>query len=606
MKILGALPAVLLLLLFVGALWGKVASCLTRREPEVLVKLQPGKAEGELFVMVPGYRSPFESRTEWHKLAAELGKRGDVALVEYPATGLSNAEPELIAQEINTKVQSIWEKKQYQRVVLVGNSMGAPLARSALLYSQGAADERPESATAWSASVQRLVLLAGMNRGWDLSGEKPSDMRWYTYYLYSVAAWFGNLTHSGQLMLQMQSGAPFIANLRLEWMRWARTAAGAKLETVQLLGDIDEIVSADDNADMRVSGQGTNFVWLKVRGTGHADITNISQSEENLGQYRLNKIISAVDLPIDVLRTRSEELPYTTDASVTHLVFVMHGIRDLGEWSSRIETKLQERIATLPTNGSTKEKLAIASVRYGYFGMGQFLLRRDRQKYVRWFMDQYTETLARYSNPALKIDFIGHSNGTYLLGGALENYRSMKIRRVVLGGSVLPKDFRWKPVFERKQVDFVRNYVADDDWVVALFPRFFEPVPMRWLGNDIGSAGFNGFDEGSDRPGRLAVENVKFIQGQHDAFLDQLDPIVDFLVPLAGAQAPGPAAVGQKRERGSPFLAGVSKWFTWVIWGLIVFALVWLGSRVSNAAGHLSAVALVLYLIVVFQVLRWI
>jgi pimeloyl-ACP methyl ester carboxylesterase len=603
---LGALPALLLLFLLLAAVWGKFASKFDEGKPDVRVKLQFDKTDGELFVMVPGLLGPDKSRQEWHKLAAELGKRGDVLMVDYPAAWYSNAKAELIAQDINNKVQDIWAKKQYPRVVLVGNSMGALIARKAFLYSQGAADDRADMATAWSAKVQRLVLLAGMNRGWDLSGEKPADMRWYVYYLNSIGAWFGNLTHTGQLLMQMEAGAPFVANLRLEWMRWARSDAGSRLETVQLLGDIDEIVSTADNADLRVSGQGEKFVWLKVRGTGHTDILNISEPTENLGKYRLGKILLAITCPFDELRRHSEELPYTTDDDVTQVVFVMHGIRDLGEWSSRIETELQNRVLALQANGRPKEKLAIASVRYGYFGMGQFLLRRDRQKYVRWFMDQYTETLARYPNAATNVDFIGHSNGTYLLGGALAKYPSMKIRRVVLGGSVLPKDYDWTTVFRRKQVHLVRNYVADDDLVVALFPRFFEPVPMRWLGNDIGSAGFNGFDAGEAGPERQPVDNVKFIQGGHGAFLGELDAIADFLVPTAGAQGPVPAAVGTTSERGFQVLNWMSKYFTWIIWLPLVFVVVWLGSRVSGAAGHLSGAALVLYLVLVFQVLRWI
>src|SRR5690242_17812278 len=107
MKMLGALPAVLLLLLFLGALWGKLASCFDAGTPKVLVHPPFGTAGDTLFVMVPGLRGPDKKRQEWHKIAAELGKRGDVALVDYPADGYSNARAELIAQEINLQVQDI-------------------------------------------------------------------------------------------------------------------------------------------------------------------------------------------------------------------------------------------------------------------------------------------------------------------------------------------------------------------------------------------------------------------------------------------------------------------------------------------------------------------
>lgn len=604
MKIVSALPAVFLLLLLIAAFRGKLASHVDPCESDVLVKLESETRGDKLFVMVPGLRTEDKCRKRWGKFARELSKHGDVAMADYPAHAFSNAKPELIAQKINSQVQEIWAKKRYRSVVLVGNSMGALIARKALLYSQGAADSNPKTATEWGGRVTRLVLLAGMNRGWDLAGGKPADMRWHTYYGLVAAAWFGNLTHSGQLLLQMESGAPFVANLRLEWMRWVTKSAGRNLEIVQLLGDIDEVVSADDNADLRVSGQGEKFVWLKVRGTGHSDILDTSEPVEKLGEYRMNKFRSAITLEIDTLQWYSEELPYTTDDKVTHVVFVLHGIRDLGEWSSSIETELRKRVQALPPNGQGEHKLAIASVRYGYFGMGQFLVPRDRQKYVRWFMDQYTETLARYPN-AKQIDFIGHSNGTYLLGEALKRYTSMKVDRVVLGGSVLPKDYDWKEVFDRKQVQIVRNYVADDDWVVALFPRFFELPPMRWFNDDLGSAGFNGFDAGKDGAGAQPVHNIKFIQGGHSAFLEELEQIGRFLVPPAGATDPVPMAEREEPERSSPVLNGVSKWFSWAIWLLLVSAIVWLGSRVVGAAGHLGTVALILYLLLVVQVLRW-
>lgn len=605
MKLLGALPVVLLGLLLIGMIWGKCVPNGGWRRPEIRLQMIIGKSGGPLHVMVHGMGDEHgKLREQWRKLADELSERGDVALISYPAGTLSNADPILIAREINQQVQQAWEEKHYPRVVLVGNSMGALIARKSFLYSANAATDKADRvAEPWSGRVERLVLLAGMNRGWDLSDQKPSDMRWYNYLLYSAAYWFGNLTNSGQLIRQMESGTPFVANLRVEWMNWARES-GRTLETVQLLGDIDEIVSTGDNQDLRVAAT-ENFTWIKVRGTGHADILDIGEQEQGLGGYRLKKIISAFDLSFDELKRQSEELPYATDLSVTRIVFVVHGIRDLGKWSSRFETALQARVKEVEPD----KKLAIASVRYGYFGMGPFLLRQGRQKYVRWFMDQYTETLARYPK-ATEIDFIGHSNGTYLLTSALELYRSMKIRRVVLAGSVVPKNYPWKTVFGHKQVNMVRNYVAEDDLVVALFPRFFETAPMRLFGNDIGSAGFNGFDAGNDGPDKQPVENIEFITGHHAAFMEQVGPIVDYLIPSAGQTQESarakPEVKAKAPARTWPILKFISDWLTLPIWLALAFGIVGLGFGVSNAAGHLGWAALILYFVLLFQVLRWV
>lgn len=625
MKILEMVPVTILALLLAGAVWGKLASR-DDREPELpKVDVQRDAGTGSnidtLYLLVPGLDSQAAAQQEsLRRVRTLLRQSGDVATIGYPSHYLSNANPIAIADLISKHAQAEWDRKKYARLVVVGNSMGALLARKAMLLSagRGAGDDHytpaPAQAEApWHKQVKRMILLAGMNRGWDVSGQKPADMRWYTYATLGSLAWFGNLTHNGQLVLGMQSGSPFVADLRLEWMRWMldlekNNPGYSGVETVQLLGDIDDLVSPEDNEDMRVTANG-KFVWIKVRGTGHIDLLDIKPPEDKqatlIQQYRYAKLKAAVEQDFASLQKQSEELTPSKDSAVTHLVFIMHGIRDLGEWSSRFETALQGQMAKRAAPG---DKLAIASVRYGYFGMGQFLLRRDRQKYVNWFMDQYTETLARYPQ-VQEIHFIGHSNGTYLLASALEKYRSMKIKRLVLGGSVVPQDYQWKKIFDRGQVEQVDNYVAEDDWVVALLPHFFEMRPIVLLGNDIGSAGFNGFTAGDPGPDRQPVRNIKYITGGHDAFLEKTADIVEFLIPAAqaGQQSPPvPQAEVPVPDRKWWPLKFFSDYLTWTVWAALVFIVVWLGSRTSGAAGNFGGIALILYFIVVLQVLRWV
>src|SRR5262249_17192292 len=175
----------------------------------------------------------------------------------------------------------------------------------------------------------------------------------------------------------------------------------------------------------------------RVRGTGHLDIVNFHDTSdavetgyEGLGAYRKAKFILAATGTPEQIDAQAEIIPLESDPSVTQVVFVLHGIRDLGRWSAQFEQALES--APPPAQG----RRLIVSVRYGYFNMAAFLFRPDREKFVRWFMDQYTETLAKYPNARTR-DFIGHSNGTYLLATALESYKSMKIRRVAFAGSVV-------------------------------------------------------------------------------------------------------------------------------------------------------------------------
>jgi len=287
-------------------------------------------------------------------------------------------------------------------------------------------------------------------------------------------------------------------------------------------------------------------------------------------------------------------LPYERDGDVTHLIFILHGIRDLGQWASQFETELRSLAK------EANQKIAIASIRYGYFGMGQFILSSDRQKYVRWFMDEYTETLAKYPN-VQTVDFIGHSNGTYLMARALADYASLRVDKVVFAGSVVPRDYDWEKVQDRiKDNGVVRNYVAADDWVVALFPRLFELPLLRRLGNDIGSAGFNGFVH---EPMPAFVQNIKYVMGHHSAFINRIPEIVRFIVNPQDPGADNPKGRFVTRERWQA-LKLVSDWLSPALWLVILAPLVWIGFRVTGAATQPASVALLFYVVLVVLLLR--
>jgi pimeloyl-ACP methyl ester carboxylesterase len=557
---------------------------------------EPGEHDGRLFVLVHGIehgigRGPDES---WTSIKPALRPYGDVLTLQYPAGPLSNSDPDLIAQGVSKVIQE--HSKRYTSIVLIGHSVGALIARKALLYALGGTGLKEDTllGAEWGKKVERVVLLAGTNRGWDISGKRPLDMRPERYVQFWVGSWFGRLTGAGKLALATEAGAPFVANLRLQWMKWCRSQQGGGVEVVQLLGDIDDVVSEADNKDLRVTTSG-KFAWLKIRGTGHQDILNVGDgaNRNELESYRRRKFLLAATKPFAEIEGSNEDQPLGTDPTITHVVFILHGIRDLGRWSANFEEDLRRQ--------APAEKLAVASIRYGYFGMGQFLLRGDRQKYVRWFMDEYTETLGKYPN-AKRIDFVGHSNGTYLLASALERYQSLVVDRIVFAGSVVRKGYDWETIFSRGQVKgSVRNYVAADDWVVALFPAVFEQWPLYYLGDDVGSAGFNGFVQNRESRSSVRVENVKFIRGQHAAFLarEYVRAIAEFVTDSKGEVNAG--SVGGRGEW--VWLKIVSKYLCWAVWLGLVAIVGFVGLRATGAATQPAWPVFVAYIVLVVLLL---
>lgn len=185
-------------------------------------------------------------------------------------------------------------------------------------------------------------------------------------------------------------------------------------------------------------------------------------------------------------------------------------------WAEQLRQEIEKR---------KRADVTVTPAKYGYFPMMPFVIFSDRQKNVRRFMDEYTENLAKFPLAA-QLDFLGHSNGTYILASALQRYQTLRVNNVFFAGSVVPKHYPWRQLVESRRVERLHNMVATKDWVVALLPRFFEQV-AEWLGVtsvkgvfDIGSAGFRGFDDSGRPDPEQRVFDAKYVEGTHGSALD--------------------------------------------------------------------------------------
>ena len=512
---------------------------------------------------------------------------------------LSNADPYQLTDLLEVRIHQQFEKKNYAHVVLVGHSMGGGLMRKALVWALEEDQDRPahRGERRWPTRVDRFVSLAAINRGWSID-PRPDNMSLWRAWSMDVGLRLGAITGTARFIRAIQRGAPYVADLRVQWLNLARKPNKELLPpTIHLLGTKDDIVNADDSRDLCVAA-GVRFVSLS--GVGHADIAAALRATSTSTHATTIRDAIAGRLPVTMFDATTNECRQFP--KVERLVFIVHGIRDYADWGETLKTEIEKQAR------SKGVSLVAEPPRYGFFPMAPFLLRPDRQRKVRWFMDGYTNAVAMYPD-AKDFDFIGHSNGTYLLGAALVRYKTLKIRNAYLAGSVLPQRFPWKAYVGHQVTGMVRNVVASRDWVVGIFPRLIEQL-AEWSGIeavdgffDVGAAGFRGFLD----LGNGAVSNIKFAPGSHGYGVDishddRRHALVGFAVDGVNddemTKVFGPVRPQDPRTAGDRLVDVLSR-LSSLIWIGLVASVIYLGVRLWRLRRWAGAVyaGLVLYIL---------
>jgi len=433
----------------------------------VFYRDEEGNPAGRLIVLVHGFRS---DAVRFHGLcnaiiADEDFADCDILPIRYDKqSGLTaNTDPDTLAEGISSQIDVLVRQRDYQRLLVLGWSVGGVLTRAAILKNL---QQRGENS--FVHRIERLVLLASTNRG------------------FSVGFWsrlglaVGAALRKSRLIRSMMRESNFILNLRMNWIRTFESEAGASPpSTVQIRGAADTIVKSDDSSDIF---RFANSQQLTVIGRNHFDIVEVEGKDDPLFQQTYK---AAFLLPI-------EEISDQERRAVDDVVFIVHGIRDYGKWQVAIEREL----------GNADAKIEVRRIRYGYFNLIGFILPFIRRSKSRSFVDDYIDCLARF--PSARFHYVGHSNGTYILGYALRKFPSIRLGSVYLAGAVLPSDYRWDRL-KRGQVTRLINECGSADWPVGFLCAFLSTF------TDLGTGGFRGFH----RTGGLDYHERLYVHGNH-------------------------------------------------------------------------------------------
>lgn len=540
----------------------------------------------------------------------------DFVCPALPFGVLSLEKPGVVVADLLQGMDQLWQGRidrgqPYERILLVGHSMGSLFARKIYVAASGENPQVPFESTIkqrlkelgaasldqprpWVQAVDRIVLLAGMNRGWSIS-HHMSLTRGVAMSLGvaggRMVSW---VTGQPPIILSIHRGAPFITELRLQWLamrdnkeRVNQSIGGAL--TIQLLGTIDDLVSPEDNIDL-VSGK--EFIYLDVPYSGHKNV--VEMDDTAAGRERARVFSLAATASRDVLEEHQvypAEDVFEADKTVTDVVFVIHGIRDEGFWTQKIARRIKAHAQNNPALSQRKIRSITSS--YGYFPMLSFLHPGARQEKVEWLMDQYTQAKARY--PEARFSYVGHSHGTYMLSKALKDYPSVRFENIVFAGSVVPRGYDWLQYIPQ-QAKAVLNFVASADWVVAFFPKALQSIDVQ----DLGSAGHDGFSVAYSLD--EVFQPQEFINGGHSAALqeDIWDTIATFV--LTGNLQPPPESTLIGEQTSWIYELGEIAILLWVVAAIVLLLiLVWLLRR--DWAQWVKTLAVVFYLSAMWLVL---
>jgi pimeloyl-ACP methyl ester carboxylesterase len=457
-----------------------------------------------LVVLVAGINTKTKS---WHSLLTQFKQENELAdsdwlVWDHQQSLLSFGSGWSLSRELKAKIEEQWYLNgSYDDIILIGHSFGGILVRQAYLLAAGIYSNHPD-VSPWHEKVSRFVLFAAINRGFN-----PANS-----LITAVGVKLIKATPLFRFLLFRDSlkGSAFITNLRISWIRYFSNLNNQPT-VVQLLGTRDSIVNRDDSIDLE---QFPNAFHIDVPEAKHGDIYRFDRAKNREGKYQLIRKAILSDNPPSV--------PKKEVSKKNPVVFVLHGIRDSNSgWVEQIRSKIIDR----------EPNAEVITASYGYFSAFNFFWPGRRKRNIEWFQDKYSYYFSRY--PDADFHFIGHSNGTYILGESLKKVSSMRFKRVYLAGSVLPRDYPWIKRFDYDcQLENLRNDRSSWDWPVGILCSGLRGIGMR----DIGTGGFDGFNWDEER-----TQEVFYYKGDHGKPLKEgnLDNIIDYILTGKGAPPPG-------------------------------------------------------------------
>jgi hypothetical protein len=508
----------------------------------------------------------------------------------------------MIGDVLQERIRAKGKEAAYTEVILIGHSIGALTVRGAYLASRGKKlfnGDNPQTDRKWP--VTRIIMLAGINAGWHAPTRKR--VGWRRSFVFRLMIMKAGWNNTAKFMLSTNADSTFITDLRCRWLDLVAAQQNNNQVlpiVVQIQGDLDGLITESDTHDFWGS---RTFHRSKVPDTEHFNVgifktetgREIGENEKKkpgnvLFHWFTKEHVRTQEVHdnrrrvfVDALKAGtppSDPPPDDIDRSTRDVVWLLHGIRDLGHWAAELKLHIEAH----------SPGVKASSTGYRLVSLLGFVAPIIRRWKLRSFIEAYTTLRVTY--PLATVHFCGHSFGTYLFCKALSQQVSFCFGNVVFAGSVVYRDFDWDLYFAEERVRGLLTFIGSRDWVVALLPGYFEKMPLKpdsRFRDLLGGAGFEGFIRGAQRQQYI-------VKGGHSAAIRErnFDSLSSFLVHRKLWEP------WKRTDKASGFLGALSA-INVVLLPAIVFALVFLGVKVWSLGVWFGAV----YWAVIIFVFVW-
>jgi hypothetical protein len=178
------------------------------------------------------------------------------------------------------------------------------------------------------------------------------------------------------------------------------------------------------------------------------------------------------------------------------IVMTVHGIRTRGAWQKKFSTALDE----YPLEDG--QNFICKALDNAALSLWSLILPSLRSREVNRFLEEYTRVREQYRElPSV----VAHSFGMYIVAKAMQKYPEVCFDRIIFCGSILPTDFPWSQLDERRFARMLHDYGLLDIWVKL----------VEWIVSDMGKSGTRGFE---DKAGGRIVERAHPLFRHSDYF----------------------------------------------------------------------------------------